>query len=62
MVLICCVGMEWEVKAQNFLVVTIVAAMLNFMVGASLGPTSDEERAKGFVGLSSIYNIHSNFF
>ncbi|KAK9507421.1 hypothetical protein O3M35_007276 [Rhynocoris fuscipes] len=52
MVIICAIGMEWESKAQNFLVVIIVAAIMNFLVGAIIGPTSDEERAKGFHGFS----------
>ncbi|EEB16309.1 sodium-potassium-chloride cotransporter, putative [Pediculus humanus corporis] len=53
MVIICAVGMEWESKAQNFLVVIIIAAMLDFVVGAIIGPVTDEEKAKGFEGISS---------
>ncbi|XP_075145555.1 sodium potassium chloride cotransporter [Haematobia irritans] len=53
LVLICCVGMEWETKAQNFLVVTIVLAIFNFLIGAAIGPRGDTESiAKGFVGFS----------
>lgn len=53
--------MEWEVKAQNFLVITIIAAMLDFMIGAALGPENDEERAKGFVGFSRKSIFHNYY-
>jgi len=52
MVCICAVGMDWEAQAQNFLVVTIVLAIVDFMAGTIWGPTSDLEIAQGFVGLS----------
>ncbi|EAL42059.4 AGAP003275-PA [Anopheles gambiae str. PEST] len=52
MVLICAVGMDWEAKAQNVLVVAIVLAIGGFTVGVLLGPRTDTDRAKGFTGLS----------
>lgn len=52
MIFICAVGMEWEVKAQNFLVVTIIAAIFDFMIGSLWGPRSTEDVAKGFNGFS----------
>ncbi|KAH8407263.1 hypothetical protein KR222_011792 [Zaprionus bogoriensis] len=53
LILICCVGMEWETKAQNFLIVTIVLAIFNFLIGAAIGPRGDEDLiSKGFVGFS----------
>lgn len=52
MIIICAVGMEWEVKAQNVLILIIVAAILDFMVGTIIGPTSTELVAKGFTGFS----------
>ncbi|EDW68151.1 bumetanide-sensitive sodium-(potassium)-chloride cotransporter [Drosophila virilis] len=53
LILICCVGMEWETKAQNFLIVTIVLAIFNFLIGAAIGPRDDETLiSKGFVGFS----------
>lgn len=53
MIVICAVGMEWESKAQNFLIAIIVAAMFNFMIGAAVGPMGNEEKiSKGFEGLS----------
>lgn len=53
MIMICAVGMEWESKAQNFLIAAILAAMADFIVGAIIGPLSDEQRAQGFVGFNS---------
>lgn len=53
MILICAIGMEWESKAQNFLIAAIVGAMIDFIVGTIIGPTSDIQRAKGFVGFNS---------
>ncbi|XP_044762363.1 bumetanide-sensitive sodium-(potassium)-chloride cotransporter [Coccinella septempunctata] len=52
MILICAIGMEWESKAQNFLIAIILAAMADFMVGTVIGPTTDEKRAQGFVGFN----------
>ncbi|KAG8234182.1 hypothetical protein J437_LFUL007342 [Ladona fulva] len=52
MVIICAVGMEWESKAQNILVVIIIGAIVDFIGGAIKGPASDLEKAQGFVGLS----------
>ncbi|CAB3385412.1 Hypothetical predicted protein [Cloeon dipterum] len=52
MIIICAVGMDWEVKAQNVLVVIISGAIVDFIVGTLRGPESDEEVAKGFPGLS----------
>ncbi|CAG9836957.1 unnamed protein product [Diabrotica balteata] len=52
MILICAVGMEWESKAQNFLIAAIVGAMVDFIVGTIIGPTSDLQKAQGFVGFN----------
>lgn len=51
MIIICAVGMEWEVKAQNVLIFIIVAAIIDFMVGTFLGPSSTELVAEGFTGI-----------
>lgn len=53
MILVCAVGMDWEAKAQNFLIATILGAMVDFIVGTIIGPKSTEEQAKGFVGFNS---------
>lgn len=52
MIIICAVGMEWEMKVQNFLIAIIAAAMLNFLIGCVIGPHSDKDIAEGFVGFS----------
>uniref|UniRef100_A0A182J3J7 Bumetanide-sensitive sodium-(Potassium)-chloride cotransporter n=1 Tax=Anopheles atroparvus TaxID=41427 RepID=A0A182J3J7_ANOAO len=54
MIIICAVGMDWEVKAQNFLLVLIVVAIFNFIIGAIIGPGgSTEDIGKGFLGIST---------
>ncbi|XP_055639846.1 bumetanide-sensitive sodium-(potassium)-chloride cotransporter-like isoform X2 [Toxorhynchites rutilus septentrionalis] len=53
MVTICAVGMDWEVKAQNFLLVAILLAIASFIIGAAMGPTHEDEIAKGFIGFSA---------
>ena len=61
LILICCVGMEWETKAQNFLILTIVLAIFNFLIGAGIGPQGDVDSiAKGFVGFS-LQTLKENF-
>ncbi|XP_049872185.1 bumetanide-sensitive sodium-(potassium)-chloride cotransporter [Pectinophora gossypiella] len=60
MCVICAVGMDWESKAQNFLIAIIVGAMVDFVVGTIMGPKDVGEIAKGFVGLSST-TLASNF-
>uniref|UniRef100_A0AAG5CT81 Uncharacterized protein n=1 Tax=Anopheles atroparvus TaxID=41427 RepID=A0AAG5CT81_ANOAO len=52
MVVICAVGMNWETKVQNFLVLAIVTAIGSFVIGVFVGPRTDEQRGKGFSGLS----------
>jgi len=47
------IGMEWEAKAQFVLLVTLLIAMANFVVGSVIGPRSDVQIAKGFIGLNS---------
>lgn len=64
MIVICAVGMEWEIKAQNFLLAIIVAAIINFIVGCIIGPNSEKPKAQGFVGFNRMcpVKIHRNFF
>ncbi|CAB3372416.1 Hypothetical predicted protein [Cloeon dipterum] len=52
MICICILGMDWEVKAQNVLVVIITAAVVDFVVGTILGPTDNIEVVQGFEGWS----------
>ncbi|XP_058790689.1 bumetanide-sensitive sodium-(potassium)-chloride cotransporter [Phymastichus coffea] len=53
MVLICAIGMEWESKAQNFLIAIIVGAIFDFLIGTVIGPRNIEQKASGFNGFSS---------
>lgn len=53
MIVICAIGMEWETKAQNFLLAIIVAAIFNFVIGSIFGPSTPTQAAEGFIGFSS---------
>lgn len=46
------VGMEWEATAQIGLLIILIAAMIDFVIGSFIGPLSDEEFSKGFVGFN----------
>ncbi|KAJ8688514.1 hypothetical protein QAD02_024309 [Eretmocerus hayati] len=50
LLLIVVVGMEWEAKAQLGLLVILLAAIADFLLGTIIGPKSEEEKAKGFIG------------
>ncbi|XP_050563105.1 bumetanide-sensitive sodium-(potassium)-chloride cotransporter isoform X2 [Spodoptera frugiperda] len=52
MCVICAIGMDWETKTQNLLIVVIVTAITNFLLGVAIGPRSDAARSQGFVGIS----------
>lgn len=39
-------------QAQVVLLLVLVVAMLDFVIGAFVGPLTDEEVAQGFVGLN----------
>lgn len=52
MCIICAVGMEWESKAQNVLVIIIIGAIVDFLVGAFIGPRTDTQLAQGFIGFN----------
>ncbi|ODM98387.1 Bumetanide-sensitive sodium-(potassium)-chloride cotransporter [Orchesella cincta] len=43
------VGMDWVTRTQMFLLVVLIAAQVDFIVGSFIGPVDDEERAKGFI-------------
>ncbi|CAK9816690.1 Bumetanide-sensitive sodium-(potassium)-chloride cotransporter [Anthophora quadrimaculata] len=53
MIMICAVGMEWESKAQNFLIAIIIAAIFDFVIGTIIGPKNISQEARGFLGFSS---------
>lgn len=52
LLLIVIVGLEWEAKAQVGLLIILLVAIADFMIGTFVGPKSEEERAKGFIGYS----------
>uniref|UniRef100_A0A1B6CFU0 Amino acid permease/ SLC12A domain-containing protein n=2 Tax=Clastoptera arizonana TaxID=38151 RepID=A0A1B6CFU0_9HEMI len=59
MVLICTLGMDFESKTQNFLIIIIILAIFDFIIGAIMGPQSDLSRARGFEGLSwSVFSLN----
>lgn len=41
-------------QAQIGLLVILLVAIADFMIGSFIGPKSDEERAKGFLGYNSM--------
>ncbi|XP_059613591.1 bumetanide-sensitive sodium-(potassium)-chloride cotransporter isoform X2 [Phlebotomus argentipes] len=47
------IGMEWEAKAQVGLLVILLVAIADFLIGTLIGPKSDLEMAKGFVGYNA---------
>ena len=44
-------------QAQNFLVIVIVAAIIDFIVGAIIGPTDVMLEAEGFTGFNREYGM-----
>lgn len=50
------IGLEWEAKAQIGLLIILLLAIADFMIGTFIGPKDDQERAKGFMGYNG--NIH----
>lgn len=44
------IGMEWEAKAQIVLLFILIIAQIAFLIGSFLGPSSEDEIARGFVG------------
>ncbi|CAG7838637.1 unnamed protein product [Allacma fusca] len=49
------VGMDWVTRTQMFLLVVLIAAQVDFIIGSFIGPVSDEEKAQGFVS----YNMET---
>ncbi|CAB3385408.1 Hypothetical predicted protein [Cloeon dipterum] len=56
---ICIIGMEWESKAQVGLLVILLFAIVDFLIGGFLGPLDDTEMAKGFVGLNATLFVNN---
>nr|XP_034182937.1 bumetanide-sensitive sodium-(potassium)-chloride cotransporter [Osmia lignaria]XP_034182938.1 bumetanide-sensitive sodium-(potassium)-chloride cotransporter [Osmia lignaria]XP_034182940.1 bumetanide-sensitive sodium-(potassium)-chloride cotransporter [Osmia lignaria] len=53
LLLIVMIGLEWEAKAQIGLLVILLLAIVDFMIGTFIGPKDDLERAKGFIGYNA---------
>ncbi|XP_021952830.1 solute carrier family 12 member 3 [Folsomia candida] len=47
------VGMDWVTRTQMFLLVVLIAAQVNFIIGSFIGPVDDLEKAKGFPGYNA---------
>ncbi|XP_050667992.1 bumetanide-sensitive sodium-(potassium)-chloride cotransporter-like [Leptidea sinapis] len=60
MCVICAIGMDWETKTQNILIIIIVVAIFNYIIGVFVGPLNDTAKAQGFVGIS-LENAKKNF-
>ncbi|XP_042867990.1 solute carrier family 12 member 1-like [Penaeus japonicus] len=61
---ICVIGMEWEARAQLVLLVVLLVAIVDYVIGAIVGPLNDEELAKGFTGFNStvlLSNLYSDY-
>lgn len=58
LLIIVIIGLEWEAKAQIFLLIILLLAIVDFMIGSFVGPKSDKERAQGFIG----YNGNASTF
>lgn len=58
------IGLEWEAKAQIGLLVILLIAIFDFMIGSFIGPKSDLEVAQGFLGYNStlfMENLKSDY-
>ncbi|KAH0951482.1 hypothetical protein HN011_002827 [Eciton burchellii] len=53
LLLIVIIGLEWEAKAQIGLLIILLVAIADFMIGTFIGPKSEEEKAKGFIGYNA---------
>ncbi|XP_008544301.1 bumetanide-sensitive sodium-(potassium)-chloride cotransporter isoform X1 [Microplitis demolitor] len=47
------IGMEWEAKAQIGLLIILLIALCDFIIGTFMGPKNNEEYAKGFIGYNA---------
>ncbi|EDW40322.1 GL24962 [Drosophila persimilis] len=50
LLIIVVVGMEWEAKAQIGLLIILLVAIADFVIGSFIGPKNELDRAKGFLG------------
>jgi len=59
LLLIVIIGLEWEAKAQIGLLIILLVAIGDFMIGTFIGPKSEQEKAKGFIGYNG--NVRLTF-
>ena len=45
---------------KNIMLLIMTISLSNFVAGSIMGPSNDLEKAKGFVGYSSIHRIYEN--
>ncbi|XP_058454555.1 bumetanide-sensitive sodium-(potassium)-chloride cotransporter isoform X2 [Malaya genurostris] len=58
------IGMEWEAKAQVVLLIILLVAIVDFLIGTLIGPKSDLDMARGFVGYNAtvfVENLNSDY-
>ncbi|XP_024870405.1 bumetanide-sensitive sodium-(potassium)-chloride cotransporter [Temnothorax curvispinosus] len=64
LLIIVIIGMEWEAKAQILLLIILLVAIGDFIIGTFVGPKSETERAKGFIGYNAKLfkeNLYPNY-
>ncbi|CAG2116137.1 unnamed protein product, partial [Medioppia subpectinata] len=67
MLCIALIGTEWETKAQIVLLIILLTAMFDFLIGAVI-PPNDTKKSKGYIGWSggspseSFFSVFSVFF
>ncbi|CAL8122010.1 unnamed protein product [Orchesella dallaii] len=47
------IGTEWESKAQIVLLIILLVAILDFLIGAFIGPLDSDEFTRGYVGFNA---------
>ncbi|KAK4024067.1 hypothetical protein OUZ56_009457 [Daphnia magna] len=53
LIFICGLGAKYETKMKDVMFVIMVAAFTNFITGSIMGPSTEAEEARGFIGYSS---------
>ncbi|XP_012268640.2 bumetanide-sensitive sodium-(potassium)-chloride cotransporter isoform X2 [Athalia rosae] len=61
LLMIVVIGMEWEAKAQLGLLVILLVAIADFVIGTFVGPKDEVEKAKGFIGYNAEL-MRENFY
>lgn len=56
------IGMEWEAKAQIGLLIILLIALGDFIIGTFIGPKNNEEYAKGFIGYNGEFIYYYYYY